>query len=464
MRALEAAAWVIFLAIVGAVIGLGYLVYRLAENTVTTIDRTWGPAFYQIGAGGLLLAFLLVVIGGAVTLVQWMARRSRYIHARGGMFPVSAQRGGQFANPNEAGAQSLAVMAAAGKRPTAALASRVIDAQYTARDRAIHERYTEQTTALPAPAAITARDVVASVNLRTSPHWLLIGATGGGKTSASYSILDEMRRAAPCEFRITEPGGVNWGSQAAATRADDIAEVIVETQREMERRQGLLVAEDVDHIEELDDPPPYIVLVTEEMDAVLDNLKLTNLERRKQVLVALRDLARMGRKPGICLFAVSQSGTTDVFDAHVRKNMKNVLLFQSEHTVNEMWRVDIRLAELPIGAAYSVRHAAVVQFPQARRPLLAAPQPLQPTREESPIGVYNWPTTDAVVPVVPVVSGCDPVVQRLERGREPDPQLAAQLRQLHAAGWSKTALCQTAWGYKDGTTWAILERVLGGEL
>lgn len=465
-RALNAAAMLILLAIVGGIGGAAYLIYRLAENTVQTIDRTWGPAFYQIAAGASLLAFVLVTVGGAVVLVQWMARRSRRIHARDGMFPVSEQRGGQFANPNEAGAQSLAVMAAAGKRPTAALASRVIDAQYAARDRPAlgNGGYTEQATALPTPAPITARDVVASVNLRTSPHWLLIGATGGGKTSASYSILDEMRRAAPCEFRITEPGGVNWGRQALATRADDIAEVIVDTQREMERRQALLVAEDVDHIEELDDPPPYVVLVTEEMDAVLDNLKLTNLERRKQVLVALRDLARMGRKPGICLFAVSQSGTTDVFDSHVRKNMKNVLLFQSEHTVNEMWRVDIRLAELPIGAAYSVRHAAVVQFPQARRPLLAAPQPLQPTREESPIGVYNWPTTDAVVPVVPVVSGCDPVVQRLERGREPDPQLAAQLRQLHAAGWSKTALCQTAWGYKDGTTWAILERVLNGEL
>ena len=465
-RALNAAAMLILLAIVAGVGGLAYLVYRLAENTVQTIDRTWGAAFYQIAAAASLLAFVLVVIGGALALVRWMAGRSRHIHARDGLYPVIDAGRGQFDNPNEAGAQSLAVMAAAGKRPTAALASRVIDAQYAARDRPAlgNGGYTEQTTALLAPAAITARDVVASVNLRTSPHWLLIGATGSGKTSASYSILDEMRRAAPCEFRITEPGGVNWGSQAAATRADDIAEVIVETQREMERRQGLLVAEDVDHIEELDDPPPYIVLVTEEMDAVLDNLKLTNLERRKQVLVALRDLARMGRKPGICLFAVSQSGTTDVFDAHVRKNMKNVLLFQSEHTVNEMWRVDIRLAELPIGAAYSVRHAAVVQFPQARRPLLAAPQPLQPTREESPIGVYNWPTTDAVVPVVPVVSGCDPVVQRLERGREPDPQLAAQLRQLHAAGWSKTRLCLECWGYKDGTTWAILERVLGGEL
>ncbi len=457
-KILNVIAAIIIAVVIGAAVGAGYAVWRIFEAIRDAIDVVFGDDFY-LYAGLFSIAMMVVVaVGATLSLVRYMVSRSGRVYARDGIYPL-VPRGQELSNHNEPGAQSLAVMAAAGKRPTAALASRVIDAQYAARDRPAlgNGGYTEQATALPTPAPITARDVVASVNLRTSPHWLLIGATGGGKTSASYSILDEMRRAAPCEFRITEPGGVNWGRQALATRAEDISEVIIETQREMERRQALLVAEDVDHIEELDDPPPYVVLVTEEMDAVLDNLKLTNLERRKQVLVALRDLARMGRKPGICLFAVSQSGTTDVFDSHVRKNMKNVLLFQSEHTVNEMWRVDIRLAELPIGAAYSVRHAAVVQFPRATRPLLAAPQPVQPAQPQSGILAHNWPTTEPVVPVVPVV-------QRLERGREPDPQLAAQLRQLHAAGWSKTALCQTAWGYKDGTTWAILERVLNGEL
>lgn len=73
-RALEAAAWLIMLAIVAGVGGLAYLVYRLAENTVQTIDRTWGPAFYQVAGGASLLAFVLVTVGGAVVLVQWMER------------------------------------------------------------------------------------------------------------------------------------------------------------------------------------------------------------------------------------------------------------------------------------------------------------------------------------------------------------------------------------------------------
>lgn len=361
MRALEAAAWVIFLAIVGALAALAWLVYRLVENTVTTIDRTWGPTFYQIGAGGALLAFLVLVIGGAVIAVQWMARRSRQIGARDGLYPIMDAGRGNYSNINEPGAQSLAVLAA-GRRPTAALAGRVIDAQY---------RQATEPAALPEPdaAPLTVSSVTA-VNPRTAPHWLLVGATGSGKTSASYAILQELARRAPCEFVITEPGGVNWGSQTTATTTPEIARAILHVQDEMMRRQELLRRFDTEHVQDLAEPLPYLVLVAEETDAVLDDLRLTDRETRTATVIALRAIARMGRKAGVCLMAVSQSGTTDVFDSHVRKNLSNVLLFRSEHTVSETWRAGVKLSDLPPGAAYSVRHAAFVQFPHAARPQL----------------------------------------------------------------------------------------------
>ncbi len=447
MKALEAAAWLVFLVVVGAVAGLGYLVYRLVENTVTTIDRTWGPSFYQIGAGGLLLAFLVVVVGGAIAMVQWMARRSRQIGARDGLYPKIDHGRGRYADP---GAQSLAVLAA-GRRPTAALAGRVIDAQY---------RTTPEPAALPEPepAPLTVANVTA-VNPRTAPHWLLVGTTGSGKTSASYAILQELARRAPCQFVITEPGGVNWGAQTTATNTPEIARAILAVQGEMERRQDLLRRCDVDHVQDLQEPLPYLVLVAEETDAVLDDLRLTDRETRTATVIALRAIARMGRKAGVCLMAVSQSGTTDVFDSHVRKNLSNVLLFRSEHTVAETWRAGVKLSDLPPGAAYSVRHAAFVQFPHVARPQL--PQLAAPG---AGIPVDNWPTTGGSEAVVTVVDGSGGVVERLQPGREPDAQLAEQLRQMYADGWSKTALCQAVWNYKDGAVWQILQDVLEGKL
>lgn len=404
---LKGLSWMIFAGITALVAGAAWIIYRLGERTVEVVDRVMGDTVYVAAGGTGLFAFVLVVVGGSIALVRWMARRSAYVYPRDGMYPAIETGRGRYSNLNETGAQSLAVMTAAGKRPTAALAGRVIDRHYGNNAQSVAPQIIDA----PTPArAITVQDVVTSINPRTSPHWLLIGSTGSGKSIASFSILEEMARRAACEFIITEPGGVNWGTQAIATRTNEIASVIIEARAEMERRQELLRAEDVDHIEELSEPPRYMILVTEEMDAVLDELKLTDLKRRTETLVALRAIARMGRKPGVCLLAVSQSGTTDVFDAHVRKNMSNVLLFNSEHTVNEMWRLPgVRLNELPTGTAYSVRHASTVQFPFVRRPMLPAPGQSQPHNRNGGIPVQTtvYQPETALQPGIPVFSTDD---------------------------------------------------------
>jgi hypothetical protein len=376
------------------------------------------------------------------------------------MFPVSDIGRGQFANPNEAGAQSLAVMAAAGKRPTAALASRVIDAQYAARDRPAlgNGGYTEQATALPTPAPITARDVVASVNLRTSPHWLLIGATGSGKTVASYGILAELARRWPVEFVICELGGVNW-PDATATTTPEIARAILAVQAEMMRRQALLAAAEADHIEDLPDAPPYLVLLVEEIDATLDDLRIVgSRDQRAAAVVALRAIARMGRKAGVCLFAVSTSGTTDVFDPHVRKNMSSVLLFRSEHTVSETWRLPgVRLTDLEPGMAYSLRHGAMIRFPYARRPrlpLASLPIDALPASESTGIPV-QWP----VYRPEPALGSGIPVFSTDDRSAYTTEQIA-HIRARRAALGSIKAVERELYGQEGGYWFYRLKEVI----
>ncbi len=453
MKALEAAAWLAFLAIVGAVLGLGYLVWRLVESTVAAVPAV---AFQIAGAAGLF-AFVLVTVGGAIALVQWMARRSRQIGARNGLYPRIDHGRGRYADLNEPGAQSLAAMAQV-RRPTAALAGRVIDAHY----RSSIDVLPEQLAAIAPPPLDV--DSLAAVSLRTDPHWLLIGATGSGKTVASYAILAGLASRAPVEFVICELGGVNW-SNATATTTPEIVRTILAVQAEMMRRQALLAADDADHIEDLPDPPPYLMLVVEEIDATLDDLRISGgREQRAAAVVALRAIARMGRKAGVCLFAVSTSGTTDVFDAHVRKNMSNILLFRSEHTVSETWRLPgVRLTDLEPGAAYSLRHGAMIRFPYARRPRLplAELRTAEPPKIEPPILVQNWPGTAPVLAgsagSAPVLAGSSPV---LAANEEPPPELAEIMRQWAADGVSKNEICRRVWPAKNGYTWDILNRIL----
>jgi hypothetical protein len=213
---------------------------------------------------------------------------------------------------------------------------------------------------------------------------------------------------------------------------------------------------------------PYIVLVCEETETILDDLRLTDRDARTACVIALRTIARLGRKAGVCLVAVTQAGTTDVFDAHVRKNLSNVLLFRSQHTVGETWRVsrDVRLAELPTGTAWSVRHNAAVAFPYVQRPVL--PQVrlelAKPVLTNDAIAVVDWPTSQRVTAVLGGSSGSRTVLDGsypvLAANEEPDPVLASTMRAWHASGCSKNEICRRVWPAKNGAVWQLLNDVL----
>lgn len=451
MRTLAQAGVFVVGLVVAVVLGvLGWFAWEVAQRALDAVDRL-GPALFEIGAVVTAGVVVFVAVGVAVALVRAVNLKSRQVHPHDGLYPVLYHRvDGRpaYHNPNSEHAQALAVMHVAG-RATSASVGRVLDAAPA------------EAPSVPAQP-LTPSEVVA-VDPRTSPHWLLVGSTGSGKTVASYRILGDLVRRNPCQVVICEPGGVNWSTQATATNTRDIAVAIADVHSELCRRQSLLRAADVDHVRDLPEPLPYVVLVAEETETVLDDLRLQDKALRDATIIALRSIARLGRKAGVCLVAITQSGTTDVFDAHVRKNIGNVLLFRSEHTVSETWRLGgARLQDLAPGQAFSVRHGQLVTFPMAARPAL--PMLCAPSQPADGIAVDNWPTTGRLQAVVPVVDGSGAVVQRLDPGRQPDPTTAAQLRRLYADGWSKTRLCLETWGYKDGVVWSYLDAALGGEL
>ncbi len=198
MKALEAAAWLILLVIIGAVLAGGYAVYRIISAAVTAV-----PSVAWLAVGGVaLFAFTLVIVGGAIYIVKSLAARIKRIYAKDGLFPLVNLGNGLFYNGNELGAQSLKALAS-GRRPTAALAGRVIDAHYRAAVRAAVDALPEQVAALAAPP-LTVEDVTA-VDPRTDPHWLLVGGTGSGKTSASYAICSARWSAAWPSCAATTP-------------------------------------------------------------------------------------------------------------------------------------------------------------------------------------------------------------------------------------------------------------------
>lgn len=444
MKALAQASLFVVFAVVAGVVGVVvWLLWEVGNRAINALDMI-GPGLFEAGALVTFGVFVFLVIGGAVSIVRWMNLKSRAVHHNDGLFPVM-YHSGQYVNVNHEHAQALAVMHSAG-RATSSSVGKVLDWQPTA-----------PVPELPAPVpALTPSDVV-DVDPRTSPHWLLVGSTGSGKTVASYRILSELTRRNPCQVTICEPGGVNWAGQATATNTRDIAQTIGDVHNELVRRQDLLRQADCDHVRDLPEPLPYVVLVAEETETVLDDLKLTDRATRDATIIALRSIARLGRKAGIILVAVTQSGTTDVFDSHVRKNIGNVLLFRSEHTVSEMWRLaGVRLSDLAPGWAYSVRHGAMVQFPMTARPtlpLLSAP---------SGIAVNDWPVSGTGIPVYSPVdppSGAIPLFDGSDRTAYSQAQID-HIQALYGRLGSIKAVERNLYGQDGGYWFYRLKEVL----
>jgi hypothetical protein len=353
---------------------------RNHEAIARSYDLTW---FIRILMG-------ITIVASAVGL-KWIWNRAHTTHAHPetGLFPmIPAHWDRQHLNSDRV--HTAAALASGGR--VAIQAIKALAAE-------------PEPLALPAPEAtpLTASQIV-DVNPVEKPHWLIVGQTGSGKSNATRHILTELTRRYDCQIAICEPGGVDWGMQVTARDDAGIARVFQNVYVEMLARQERLRQAGAQHISELPGMA-YLFLLVEETEAILDNLRISDRKLAGDTLVAIRNIARMGRKTGIGLIAVTQAARTDVFDSHVRTNMGNLLLFRNSQGTAEMFRVDVHLANLPTGTAYSVPHGQLVSFPRVqvpRVPVVDERLLTTPTREETlflealpPPVVVSSPVIDA---------------------------------------------------------------------
>ena len=330
-------------------------------------------------AAGLSAAIML--IGGAVNGVRWLAQRTDLIYAQHGIYP--AVRSGGLLLSNEAGAQRVAALVGGNVDRLNAGAVRPLLADPDPGPLLAAE---------PGPARI-AVDTALRVDPH-NPHTLLIGGTGSGKSLAAYSILAAICRNVPAEVLIAEREGVNWNDAAHVQTVGGYMSLLDAIEAERQRRAGLLRAEDVDHISALRQPPPYLAVLIEEAESIYSELSITDRDTARRFTVALRMLAAMGRKQGIMLICATQTGTGQVFDVPTRKNFGRRFLFRSEPAVGDAWGLprSAGLAQLPPGTAYSLEHAGLVTFPLVARPTL----PLSSLYREAVPGAGTGAVQDTV--------------------------------------------------------------------
>lgn len=485
MKALEAAAWLVFLVIAGAVLALGYLAWRLVESTVAAVP----PVAFQIAGGAGLLAFCVVTVGGAIALVQWMARRSRQIGARDGLYPKIDHGRGRYADLNEPGAQSLAVLAA-GRRPTAALAGRVIDAQYRTAPEpaALPEPEPAPALSFPQRAAVyTApmpRDLALPVGidgagrsvalpLRNLGNVLIAGLPGSGKSELLASMLAGLLRQDASGRRVqvatVDSKLVTFGNlpplaalyAPPALEIDDAHALVWGLVEEVRRRFQLLQAAGVRSVEEYQSKTgealPYLVTVIDELaDMTADH----DRKRAAMFNAAAMEIGRKGRAAGVSLVMATQRPSADVIPSSLRNLAGAAVAFRLARADDSRLVLDAPGAEaLPSTPGRClVRHRETVQTQayyagleggQFDRFLLALPTA---GRIEAPA----WPVRDAGIPAVfpseATVPAGIPVFSTAQTSEYTQEQ-AAHIRALYAELGSLKAVQRALYDGQEGGHW-----------
>jgi len=387
----------------------------------------------------IMVSIGIASLAAAISFAKWSWIRAHLIHAKDALYPAHDGAIRIVNAPNEPRAQTVRAAFKDVDRVSSPVVKQLMG---------------ESETPLLSGAGDTLSPaVVADVDPNLRPHWLGVGSTRVGKSTSFFYILSHLQQRRSCEFVICEPGGVMWKDQVHAKDDLGIAHVIGVVYAEMVRRQEMLRLSEYDEIAKLPDAPPYLFLVVEEAETVLDNLSLMDRKQAKETSIQLRDIARLGGKPGVCLIAITQRASADCFDPHVFGNMGNVLLFRNENAITaERFRLSgVDLRQLPNGMAYSLKDARMVQFPVTPRPVLSLWPKLQPLQLAQP------PAESALAPATPWL-------ERLEPGRCPTPEQAQAMRDSYAIVPSKSAICREFYGYKDGVVFDYVCAALEGRL
>jgi hypothetical protein len=314
----------ILLALVGGVLGGGYAVYLAIGATIAAVP----PVAWLVAGGVVLFAIAFVATGGAISLVRRWWRSSRYVRPTDGLFPLVDLGGGLFYNGNEPGSQSLKALSS-GRRPTAALAGRVIDAQWrngypqpaddvpqlaepAARFPTRVDVYGQPLPrALALPVGVDGAGQPVNLALRNLGNVLVGGLPGSGKSELLASMMAGLLRqdasGRTVQLAAVDTKLVSFGLlpnlaglyAPPALTLEDAHGLVVALAQEVQRRFELLHAARVRSLEELEmttgERLPYLVAFVDELaDLTTDSDKA----RAARFLDAAMSIGRKGRAAG----------------------------------------------------------------------------------------------------------------------------------------------------------------------
>jgi len=169
------------------------------------------------------------------------------------------------------------------------------------------------------------------------PHLIVAGTTGSGKSVFVNSLLAhlvERNEPATLQLMLIDPkrvelapfAGVPHLARPVATDVHMAVDVLDAAVAEMDARWIMLEEAGKKNVADLDDPPPYLLVVIDE----LADLMMMAGKRAEPAVVRLLQL---GRAAGVHLLLATQRPSTDVITGLIKTNAPSRMVFKvSSHT------------------------------------------------------------------------------------------------------------------------------------
>lgn len=188
---------------------------------------------------------------------------------------------------------------------------------------------------LPIVAGLDLNGNIIVFDMLKNPHLLIAGETGSGKSTQLRSILTTLIQALPpdrlelylCDLKRSE---FHIFRQIEHVRGlfvtpKEMMPMLQYLQKEMQQRGDLLDQHELSHINDLKDPPPYIVLCIDEV-ALLQN--------EKKLMELVEEISAIGRALGVFLILSMQRPDRKVLDGKLKNNLTVRMGFKCADLLN----------------------------------------------------------------------------------------------------------------------------------
>lgn len=167
------------------------------------------------------------------------------------------------------------------------------------------------------------------------PHLLIAGETGSGKSTQLRSILSSIiQLRSPnrlhlylCDLKRSEFHVFRRVRhvQSVLVNPVDMASMLIHIRQELTKRGDLLDLHELSHIDDLPDPPPYIVLCIDEVAL---------LKKEQDIMNIVEEISAIGRALGVFLILSMQRPDAKLLDGALKNNLTVRMGFKCADLIN----------------------------------------------------------------------------------------------------------------------------------